>query len=413
MARDRPLGPVLGWDGEHAYCRASTLLRFETDPSKMSPGARVVFRRLFATQVSYRLEVGVTGQTNLQPDRASRKLAGQAVALRVVADGQSVNLGSSGLQLARRLWTATSTHDSQKDGTAEYGRSFMSSGLPMVLIERSGSDTVATLQSEAVMWPTLNSRIPVLTIVRGNETSPQQYRQVRGSLRRLHTELQVLREIARWWRADRSVFDLTRLGEFLAPAVNRLARERREGLRQPPLVALSASLGAFDSLEISDLADELRSEFRGIARSLDIMLERSSNARPLISQGDLHLKIENFTVNQGDTLTTNNSISQGDNSYVNFGSQGDTRIQNVSVTYQGILPVELFQQLMDEYTRVSQATASSDLAINRKELEASASHPGKLATALKKSADVAGTLGSIGLPLLELIQKAQAVLAGA
>ncbi|NCT90495.1 hypothetical protein GXB85_05990 [Cellulomonas sp. APG4] len=104
-------------------------------------------------------------------------------------------------------------------------------------------------------------------------------RNVRGAVWRLHADLELLREVGRHWNSDPEILDRGALRDLLEDVSRRLVATHRGGVDQPALLAIVESVRGFDRTELYDLAISVGRRSRGLARRLELILERSAAAR--------------------------------------------------------------------------------------------------------------------------------------
>lgn len=282
----RPRGPVPGWDGELAFCSADGLLKISNELPRCPLNLTVRYRRLFGTEDGYRLDVAFI--LRCPPELEVSQIAKLVMDIRVRVPGVSTGaLVHGGGPIAQRLAEVTSR------GRAAVDVEDLVAGAPALLIEVSGAGE---------QWPRLK-RLPISPkmaecityLVSGAVDQQRALRPLRSALWRLHTELELLRELGRLVRTTpverlrtRSVIEA--IGRMCGP----LARERRFGIWQPPLIALSC--GPHKLRDILALADIVRDQSLGLARRLEVAVERAERHEMLALAARQGLSIDRIVV---------------------------------------------------------------------------------------------------------------------
>ena len=270
--RDRPRGSIAGWVGESSYCPAGRLLRIPAR-STTSDGFDVstVYVRLFGTEYTYRLDAGfvVRGRSPLGPSTVNA-----IYAMDVSTEDFHGPLSDAGRPLARTIERRTQEHATGSPGPRG---SRVAPGRPLCLVERL-SDRSSGAVIHGGFIGSRKSRTPLYVLECPVSMPSSHRRQIRGTLWRVHSELELLREVNRYWRGFPEDVDPLRLRGLLAQVTGRLSRRRRGGLDQPSLLSLAEELEGFDRTELNELADSVREMSKGVARQIDLVLERSRAA---------------------------------------------------------------------------------------------------------------------------------------
>lgn len=117
-------------------------------------------------------------------------------------------------------------------------------------------------------------------------------RRLRGAVWRLHTEVEFLRTIGRLVRADPSRFNEARVADLIGSMSHGIAKEQRDGVIQPPLLALNSQIGPLDLTELTDLADLVARNSLGLARRLELAAERAERVDALRRVGWQGVRID-------------------------------------------------------------------------------------------------------------------------
>jgi hypothetical protein len=275
QVRDRKRGGIHVWPGESSYCSAGRILS-TTPKQALAHGytATAVYCRLFGTAYTYRLDIGFVVYGPIQEAVSRSAIASLLLAPASIDGAPEISLADSGPGLSRAILARTTPH-SVID--ASVTSEVLLPGRPLVLVERAGPDTPdASIGCDFVNDRGVRVPVYYLELVRDRE-SPQE-RQIRGMLWRLHSELEALRAVQRVWRTTPSMLDLVKTRMYLDEATAALVRERREGVNQPVLLAIAEAVDGFQRTELAALADQLRQSSLGIARRIDLILERTVKA---------------------------------------------------------------------------------------------------------------------------------------
>lgn len=282
---DRPSGPIVGWDGEMAFCRANALLHFAEDAGRGSVSFSVRYRRLFGTEDGYRLDVGFVVRCRKEASTYDIVQRVRSV-LTVISGHPATELAKAGPSLASRLEEVTS-----RPRTESFpGIKSLIACAPALLVEHTGA---------VGEWPRLK-RLPrrnepsPLTVYELNGVASQRrvLRPVRGALWRLHTELEFLRAVGRLAREAPDRVDAEALVDAVARMSRPLAREYRFGLRQPPLLALCDYPHKLE--EILVLADTIRDQSLGLARRLEVAAERAQRQQVAVLAARQGITVERW-----------------------------------------------------------------------------------------------------------------------
>jgi hypothetical protein len=267
----RPRGGALDWLGEHVYCDASKLLRLPPGRRQLKP----VFRRLFGTEHGYRVDIGAQASKRLWATVTSPAgLASLLLDCPVRVDGADMTLGTCVGNLSGALRRRTSLQlNAPGSGNA------LIPGTPIVLVDelqRGGGPSSFRVDSHSIG----GRRIDVFAITRFTESRDwADVRDLRVAWWRAHFELEVLRCTLRQWRMRPDSFDPLRLRAYLSDSVGRLNRWRRNGVNQVLLISMRASINDYGRAALVELADSMRIEAKGVARKIDLLLERTSSER--------------------------------------------------------------------------------------------------------------------------------------
>lgn len=297
--RARPLGPIHGWDGEMAYCDANRLLRFIDDPGTGRESLSVQYRRLYGFEYGYRLDIAFVARS--VPGIPWSAVADRALQLCVrVGVPDAAMLQGIGPTLAHRLELVTGSKKPSSDSPAR-----LVSGTPAVLIEAPDP----AVHRIAITGRVTGPMAPCYHLS-GTPADLRRQRRLRGALWRLHTELQFLRLLNRHVRLDKTSFDAAAVCDLAGSLTRHLAQNRKEGVSQPPLVALASAFGSLELDELLALADVLRDHSLGIARQLELAVERAGKAKALAEAAREGLTIEKLSV-KGDVVSGNKIKASG------------------------------------------------------------------------------------------------------
>jgi hypothetical protein len=415
---DRPRGAIGGWTGERAYCDAKNLIRFaEGDSRSRRPhdGATVRvagrYRRIYGDGPLIRLELGMLVWSDVWLSDSA--VADIALHERIAVRGASRTDLTTPLEgaalIARRLAAITSAHRHEGGPASPHGK-YVSARRMMLLVERS----TGAAEPESVALTTSGdrrARIPVVAIRRSAGPAGLTMRQWRGSLWRVHTELEVLRQVHREWRAGTTEFHRQSLFDYLDSQLGRLARLRRNGVLQPTVLGFVQSAGLDVLGDFRLLADELRTESLGLARRLDLIVERTNMAIR-----DNPTPIKKYIVLTGGVLnTTENNFDFHDKAAGVFGSHNEISDSNFNAAGNAVIgdlqaAVERMLPELPEADRQVASVVMSDLeSIAQPELY---SNGERLKGALQRLAGIAVTAGAIGGPVIEAIRKITAAING-
>ncbi|MPY77049.1 MAG: hypothetical protein GEV04_00865 [Actinophytocola sp.] len=286
MVRDRPRGTIRDWSGERAFCDARGLIRLPPPSASDTVDVRVTpqYRRLYVGEVALRLDVGVHLRWRQDSTAKALELPSTVAMLPIgVPDhGKPLALAAAGTRVAQRLAIVTTTEG------ATVHTELLQPGTPMVMLEGptrtecaatiAATDGASFTGSDAWVG---GSRIPVWAVSVQPGCDVARVRQIRGHLWRLHTEREALRNVLRAWRQDAARFDPTLLRDYLARQLKVLAKPKRFGIDQGPLLRRAQWIESLASPDvIDDLRGELRKESLGIVRLLDRMMEQSTAPEP-------------------------------------------------------------------------------------------------------------------------------------
>lgn len=260
--KKRPAGPIYGWDGEIAFCEARRFVKFKNSLSTASHSFNVVYRRLFGFEYGYRLDFGFVAYSS--PMRTWKEVAEETLSLQVVVDNSEPReLRSIGPDLAYKLSRLTTPGASQSD----FSTPDLVAGVPAIRVE-------SPLDRRRLEAAVESDRIPRYRLV-GSRERLRSERRLRGALWRLHTELEFLRTLNRAIRQNGEAVDVSKATALISELTSHLAQERRDGVAQPPLIALAAAFGELELQELLSLADVVRNQSLGLARRLEITAERA------------------------------------------------------------------------------------------------------------------------------------------
>lgn len=260
VVRRRRAGPIYGWDGEIAFCEATRLIKFPGSLTTDTHTFSVVYRRLFGFEYGYRLEIGFVAYSS--PMRNWKDLCKTALRIPVVVNGSSpTELQNVGPDISRQLAILTT----RKSTRLDFSEPDLLCGVPAIRVETNGG-------RKRLEAATASNQIPCFRFV-GLDGSE---RKLRGALWRLHTELELIRCLNRLIRKDAGTVDSVKALDLVSELTSHLALERREGLNQPPLVALATTFGAVGLRDLTSLADAIRHQSLGLARRLEIAAERAA-----------------------------------------------------------------------------------------------------------------------------------------
>lgn len=295
----RRLGPILGWDGELAFCEASRLVRFVEDPGRARESLSVLYRRLYGFEYGYRLDVGFIGY--LAPGVPWSALADQALQANVSVAGSAPRMiQASGVDIASALAKVTGVK------TREGGYpDVLVPGTPAVLLESISASRRLPSLSVRVSGPL----VPCYKVA-APKADRVQVRRLRGALWRLHTELEMLRVLNRTVRARPDDLDLAQVSNLINSLTMHLGRDRRGGFNQPVLVALASKFGALQLRELADLAESVRGTSQGLARKLDLAAEKAERSAAISQAAARGLHISGLEV-KGDFVMGHKIIASG------------------------------------------------------------------------------------------------------
>lgn len=407
VVKDRPRGPIRYWEGEKSYCNAGRLVQMDGSlPMGKGWAASVIYRRVYGTALSYRLDFGVliSGPTS-EEDSFREHLPG-ILRWPVSIDGGRWELGWCGRGIADALFERTSPHGS---GYANQRR-WLTAGVPALLIESRGFPPfVGFVRAHRYMH---RGRALGLYEIGDDRTDSARVRQIRGALWRLHAELEVLKEIGRRWRAQPELLNPRFLRDYLNSACGALGREVRGGARQPPLLALAESVEGFESrVDLAWLADELREESLGIARKLDLMLERSERFAMTPAPKHIHIGNLSMTLEIRD-IVAKNRVDIKTVKAANFVVGSRNTVTANTVVVQSVEQEWLrLLQLIDATAAGLEPQQAQIVTQTRAELQ-EVSTPSERRSRLGQLGETLKDLGSVATPILELARRILEMMGG-
>jgi hypothetical protein len=408
--RDRPHGGADYWPGEHAFAPAWRLLDLDVGQLRLGSARErgyVQHIRLFGSEVAYRVDIGFRVWTESSRNWLDLARALLALPATISHTTRTSSLGASGPEVASRLDRLTTPH-----GHATR-RGLVVAGRPLLLVEDKTRPSVPPQVTFSRV--TVHGRgIPVCRLSGAYDSkSREPLRQLRMSLWRLHTELEALREVLRIWSASPESFHDGRLLSYLAASTKRLARNKRDGVHQPLLIALSDSLTRFDRSELARTADQLESRSKGIAKTLKLVLERSQPSGlfiPIPSTVEIGTLMVNSEYFAGDKVggdkfrgdkVGGDKITTGDVSG-NVGSHGSFTAATSSGTTS--IDARTWNVGLDNIRQVAQTAPAEVRRVLEPDLVAlesatSSERPSRLA----RIAEVARQIGEAAKPVLDVV----------
>ena len=358
--RLRPAGPIYGWDGEVAFCEASRLLRFTEDPGDSRESLSVLFRRLYGFEYGYRLDIGFVAHS---PDRVGwEALTTRALQLGVTVPGQSheLMLQSAGETLAAFLARATSASPARTEAELALVRACG----PAVLIETMRPD----LDEAELTLRTNGPQAPCYQVA-ATRKRLREVRRLRGCIWRLHTELEFLRAIGRAVRPEELALAPESVADLIGQLTENLASEKRDGLRQPPLIALAAQFGALSLQDLLELASAVEYNSVGLARRLQLAAERATEQRAVAEAASNGLTISSMSVEE---MTLAGNIIQA--------GSGATVVVDSTV-------INSFNSVQAQDPELAQALAEVLAAVDKMQDGSAKAEAKELADALVESAE--------------------------
>ncbi|MBZ5737520.1 hypothetical protein [Nocardioides mangrovi] len=280
----RRSGPIAGWDGEPAYCDARRLVRFVDDPGTCRAPFSVVYRRLYGFRYGYRLDIGLACA-----DSGSHRvewLVDDVLQLRVAVGGRSEHsraLRDVGRPLALAVARSTGS------APVAVAHNPVTDCGPAVLIE----STVANSDAAALSARVHGYMVPSYRMV-GTRGQLKMVRRFRGTLWRMHTELEFLRGVGRTHSKGKLQLDLQALADLVASLSTNLASVRDGKVARPPLVALASGFGRLNLRELEQLADLVSEESKGLATRLRVVVERAREAEAVVQAARGGIRVERF-----------------------------------------------------------------------------------------------------------------------
>lgn len=414
IVQDRPRGPIRDWDGERSFVDASKLVKFSDEETRPR---RVAYRRLYGSHLCYRIDIAFVAYAD--EDRAQGETTAALAKIdelartKVTVEGRNEELSQAGVALRHAIWTRSTTAEHLSD----HPRGRLTSGQSMILGEMGSRDVAETsLVLKASMNPR-GTRTPIYLLSSNPDSNPAAQRRVRSALWRLNSELEVLREISRAWRAHPESFDKGRLLEYLEGATRHLVRQNRYGIDQGPIGALARQLSSFPTSELLTLLELTTSESKGIQRRLELILERTSNSI-MADPDSLQLLVVdreiNVYVNHETHMNVRQETNMGDKFIFNaaasgvFGSNNEVNTSSFSASWGA----DLEQSLKDIESKIQDLHSSDpelDLGTSSTVIESviQAKQPRRVQKALDSIKSNLQGIGSAALPVLEAIRRTQ------
>jgi hypothetical protein len=177
---------------------------------------------------------------------------------------------------------------------------------PLVLIEHGPSGKLPTITSDSIMFH--GERISAYWMQRGEDG--RQTRLLRAAVWRVHFEVHLLNAVAAAYQNQPEAFDVERLDAYLHLCLDRLAKKKRGDCDQKGLLVLANSVLKFNRTELSEFADSVRSRSKGLAKQLDLVIERSEQLKIISSSpaSILHVNIDQSrkVIHVGDKIKAEN-----------------------------------------------------------------------------------------------------------
>jgi len=401
LSRTQRPGDILGWYGERSYCDASKMVRVAGPPDTANPHLRVIHRRLFCAGVAWRFDLGITSRwSQTEAAQTVSALSSMILRQRISINDSRLALADAGSRIAADLLKNTTAISYAELNTSPSW--WMTSGRPLVLID----EYVEELDSVRANVSTLrvgNRNLPTLLVQHGASNSIVQSRRLRSALWRAHQELETLRNIVRQWRSYAELFSPQRLRDYLAPQLRLLSRPRRDLLDQPSLFALVGQIDGLDGSDLLELANELRGQSKGIARSLETV------ATAVGTRGPTHVPpsvTHNYLLFRGGLRSYGDSFHFSERASGVFGqnsqvsdSKFNTGDYEISTALQEMLAeLAKFRSKLREKNR-------GVVEYSMGELQTARGDPGKIRSALTKIAGIAALVGEVGVPVIEAARK--------
>lgn len=418
MIRDRPRGTIRDWSGERAFCDARGLLRVfpETWPYLATyPAAEAYrckltltqqYRRLYCTHVAHRVDVAAHVRT-VRPWTSAHDWEPAVLGMWVQVTGsdRSLPLADAGPTLAARL-----AHSTTKFGERAPVE-LLDAGTPMLLVEvhtrrerpaSMVSAPDATFAGDSIWFR--GRRVPRWTVTFNPHCEANRARQIRGHIWRLHAEREALRNVLRAWRRDPGQFDRAELREYLIRQLQLLAKERRYGVEQGPLLRHAQQIESLAPPEVvDDLRMELLAESRGVARLLDRTIERSQTISEAQS---VLIRVEQggrLVMREGDSYTVHGSAYGSAFGPHAQAHSGDITVDSAKVEAQLKLLAGVLAPLLVDMSRADRVALTE--AHRQLEQAATTGKPdrGRLKTAAERFGRMARKAGEISAPVTEAL----------
>lgn len=396
--RRRRTAAFVGLRGERSYCVASKLVRPMRDTSDSDLVLKIIHRRLFCTGVAWRFDLGLTARRLATGDSLTvDALAREVLARRFTTGGAQFELADIGVRVAANLLKNTTAQ--------EHGASpnwWVTSGCPLVLVDEHVAH-LRRIRASMVATRVGNRNIPTLLVQHGEDHTVDQSRKLRGALWRAYQELETLRQVVRQWRSHAEEFSPQRLRDYLAPQLKLLSRPKRDRLDQPTLFSIVSQVDGLSGSDLLELAEELRGQSKGIARSLAAVIaalsvrEREYVPMPVTN---------NYLLLRGGIRVQGDSFRFHGNASGVFGS--NSRVENSTFNSVNSKVSEELQNLLDALAALQEKLPYEDRwAVDDalEELETSTGDAGRMKTALSKIAGVATLAGDVGAPVVEAVRK--------
>jgi hypothetical protein len=361
VVQDRRRGPIDATLGEAAFCRADRLLRLADG----MPGLKVIYRRLFSSGVACRVDVAVRmlewdARKPSDGDLVDRLLS---LPVRTGADPRVRTLGASAPAVAAGLRVATSSRAFlATDGAEEW---WCAAGLPAILLEKRAADSSTGIVGSRYNRPF--QQLPMWKCWLGTEADWTKVRQQRGHIWHTQMVLEALRQTIRAWDRHPDDFDFVSLTDYLDAAASELVARRSGGVDDHP--RLLAFNWGFEPLAadnvLRNLIDQVLLRSKGVARKLELMMERGAAA----SGGSVVIK--NYVNAEGGQVTVENRPQQ----FGNVGAVVNDSGQISGGTFQGQGVPNIGGDWSDFIERQDLAALQAELATLRDEMRKVAREP--------------------------------------
>lgn len=408
----RPAG-IVGWRGERTFCDASKLVRLGLSEIGGERTWKVIHRRLFSADVTWRLDFGaiVNWRSPVHP-RTGKAAAQEILDHQVTAQQVQYPMHNVGNAVARRLLEVTTAASFATLSKPESW--WMTSGRPCVLIDEYQQD----FDGIAANVDTLHiagKNVPILHLRHGRHHPQDQSRRFRIAIWRAYQELETLRQVVRAWRTRPERFSIQHLRDYLAPQLKLLSQRTRGSLDQPSILSLFKELDGLDDSDLLPLLHEVHGQSKGIARNLESFMRSLEVSKAPTANQQVSF---NYLIARGGVRMSGDSFNFNDKAFGVFGSNNEVRENNF--VNQDAKISDATRELIDALQQLNPPRRRHTRPRKRQELERSVTvlkseavgeiqraggDPNRIRDALSKISSAAVSIGETGVPVIEAVNK--------